>query len=167
MPITIINPVKDSTTMFSPHRFFILCSVLLSLGGCANNNDAVQGVSSAVFAAGGAYGGYQACKKGDRYTRAGCAAIGGIAGAIIGNFVGSKIVQYYMDRSDKQQLNQALSQRSPQARQWKNPQTGTVFRVSDIRAQENCRTFTLQATDYRQQSTSERHQACGRNGSYI
>jgi MFS family permease len=145
----------------------MLCSLLLLLGGCANNNQAVQGVSSAVFAAGGAYGGYQACKKSDRYTRAGCAAMGGIAGAIIGNFVGSKIVQYYMDNADKQQLNQALSQRSPRDRQWRNPQTGTVFRVSDIRAQENCRTFTLQATDYRQQSTTERHQACGRNGAYI
>ncbi|MDQ6979440.1 MAG: hypothetical protein Q9M09_04580 [Mariprofundaceae bacterium] len=152
--------------MFSLHRWLILCSLLPLLGGCANNDTAVRGVSSALFAAGGAYGGYQACKKGNRYERAGCVALGGVAGAIIGNFVGSEIV-HYMDNSDKKQLNQALNQRSPQARQWHNPQTGTAFRVSDIRTQNNCRTFTLQATDSRQQQTSERHQACDRNGVYI
>jgi len=148
------------------HRLLLVCSVLLLLGGCANNDNVVQGVSSALFAAGGAYGGYQACKKGKGYERAGCATLGGIAGAIIGNFVGSEII-HYMDNSDKQRLNQALNQRSPQAQQWRNPQTGTAFRVSDIRRQNNCRTFTLQATNSRQQRISERHQACSSNGSYI
>lgn len=142
-----------------------LTIMLLSLSGCSGNQ-AVRGISSAVFAAGGAYGGYRACNGRDKRTKAGCAALGGLAGALVGNFIGSQIVKY-MDNSDKRQLNQALkSNRS--SSQWKNPKTGTVFHVTDIRSYENCKEFTLNAQRQRSASSSEQHRACkNRNGAYI
>lgn len=136
--------------------------IILLLNACTTA-ESIQGISSTVFAAGGAYGGYRACKGQDQYTRAACVAAGGMAGAIIGNFVGSNIVSF-MDRRDKQRLNSILSQRNNGNQQWRNPDTGTVFQVSNIRTHDGCKNFTLSASHTR---ASEQHQACRRNGRFL
>ncbi len=129
--------------------------------------ETIQGISTTVFAAGGAYGGYQACKGKDKRTRAACIAGGAFAGGVIGNFIGSQIIKS-MEPSDKQQLNGILTHQNKGNGQWRNPNTGTVFYVTDIRTHRNCKKFTLNA-QYRNQnsSTSERHQACKSNGRFI
>lgn len=145
----------------------LLMVIAAMLCNACTTAETIQGISTTVFAAGGAYGGYQACKGKDKRTRAACIAGGAFVGGVIGNFIGSQIV-LSMKPSDKQQLNAILTRQSKGNGQWQNPNTGTVFYVTDIRTHRDCKKFTLNAQYRHQRSPStERHEACKSNGRFI
>ncbi|MDQ6974932.1 MAG: hypothetical protein Q9M22_00025 [Mariprofundaceae bacterium] len=145
----------------------LLLSLAAMLLHACSTTEGIQGISTAAFGAGGAYGGYRACKEKDKRTSAACIAAGAFVGAVIGNFIGSQIIKS-MQRRDRQQLNAILERQNNGNGQWQNPNTGTVFYITDIRTHNDCKNFTLNASNRKHRSQrSERHQACKNNGRFI
>lgn len=143
----------------------IISACLLLFTGCQQQY--VKDVSTLLGGVVGGYGANRACKDANSYWEADCTLVGVAAGVMIGNFIGSQIVKHYMQPADKQELNHVLQQNSNQNSQWHNNQTGTTFQVTDIRSYENCKEFTLSASQNKQLVGSEKHKACHQQGQYI
>ncbi len=121
-----------------------LLATTLSVGGCANYGQQEQ----AGMLIGGALGGLLGSTAvGGRHRQGRTAAIilGTLAGAAIGGAIGRS-----MDELDRRKMASTLETvRTGVPSQWRNPDTGNVYRVTPTRTWETpagpCREYTLDA----------------------
>lgn len=121
-----------------------ICVLLsLSLVGCDSMTKQDVGVVT-----GGALGALVGSRFGSGSGQAIAIAAGAVAGGLIGGAIGKS-----MDKADQAQLNNALEySKSGKATQWRNPDSGNIYRVKPTKtyySQEGkryCREYQTEAT---------------------